>query len=58
MNKKLILNDPTLLITKAFVNGKWINAYNGETLTVTNPANNKLITKVARCGVKETKRAI
>lgn len=58
MNKKLILNDPTLLITKAFVNGKWINAYSGETLTVTNPANNKLITKVAKCGDKETKQAI
>ena len=58
MNKKLILNDPTLLITKAFINGKWINAYNGETLTVTNPANNKLIIKVAKCGAKETKQAI
>jgi hypothetical protein len=28
----------------------------GRHLTVTNPANNKLITKVTKCGAKETKK--
>ena len=58
MKKNLILSDPALLITKAFVDGQWINAFSGETLQITNPANSKLITEVAKCGTKETKKAI
>ena len=58
MKKNLILSDPALLINKAFIDGQWINAFSGETLQITNPANSKLITEVAKCGTKETKKAI
>jgi len=52
------LNDRTLLRTGAYVNGEWIDADNGDTLEVTNPANGEVIARVARCGAAETRRAV
>lgn len=52
------LNDPTLLISKAYVAGEWVDADNGATLDVTNPARGDVIARVANCGVVETSRAI
>ena len=50
--------DKGLLKTQAFINGEWVNADNGETLPVTNPANGEVIAEVAKCGTDETRRAI
>jgi len=52
------LKDPSLLITKAFVAGEWVDADDGATLAVTNPARGDVICDVADCGVAETTRAI
>src|SRR6056300_844766 len=54
----LALNDPSLLKTQAFVAGDWIDADDGATLAVTNPATGELITNIAKVGAAETRRAI
>ena len=50
--------DQGFLKTRAFIDGEWVNADNGETLPVTNPANGEVIAEVAKCGTAETRRAI
>ncbi len=50
--------DKALLKTQAFINGEWVDADDGETLAVTNPANGEVIAEVAKCGAAETRRAI
>ena len=52
------LNDSSLLKTQAHSNGVWVDADNGETLAVTNPATGELIAEVAKCGAAETRRMI
>ena len=52
------LNDNTLFRQQAYVAGKWIDADNGETVDVTNPATNEVIGTVPDLGAAETKRAI
>ena len=52
------LNEPSLLRTQAFVDGLWIDAANGETLSVINPASFETLAEVARCGSVETRQAI
>jgi len=54
----LALNDPSLLKTQALVAGDWIDADDGATLAVTNPATGELITHIAKVGAAETRRAI
>ena len=54
----LQLSDQALLKTQAYINGKWVDADNGATLAVTNPANGEIIAEVAKCGTAETRRAI
>ena len=54
----LSLSDPSLLKNQGYVDGQWIDADNGETFAVTNPANGEVITEVARLGAAETTRAI
>ena len=44
------LKDPTLLRTQCFINGRWCDADNGETITVTNPATGEVIGTVPRMG--------
>jgi len=53
-----LLNDPTLLTGKAYVAGEWIDAPDGATFPVTNPARGDVLIEVADVGVDETKRAI
>ncbi len=52
------LNDSSLLRRQAFVDGSWIDADDGATFTVTNPATGDVIADVAKCGADETRRAI
>lgn len=52
------LTDTQLLKQSAYINGEWINADDGKTFTVTNPANGAPIAEVARVGATETRRAI
>ncbi|MCB2130238.1 MAG: aldehyde dehydrogenase family protein, partial [Rhodobacteraceae bacterium] len=53
-----ILKDPTLLATKAYVAGEWIDADDGATFEVTNPARGDVICSVPDLGRDETARAI
>jgi succinate-semialdehyde dehydrogenase/glutarate-semialdehyde dehydrogenase len=57
-NMSMQIADKGLLRTQAFINGEWVDADNGETLPVTNPANGTVIAEVAKCGTVETRRAI
>jgi len=52
------ISDQALLRTQAYINGQWVNADDGATLSVTNPANGETIAEVAKCGGAETRRAI
>jgi succinate-semialdehyde dehydrogenase/glutarate-semialdehyde dehydrogenase len=52
------LKDPSLLKTRLFIDGRWVDADDKATLAVTNPANGKELAKVARGGTAETRRAI
>lgn len=52
------LEDPTLFIEKALIAGEWINAANGETIDVTDPATGALVGTVPACGTEETRAAI
>ena len=52
------ISDPILVKTQAYIDGQWVDADNGATLAVTNPANGEVIAEVAKCGTAETRRAI
>ncbi len=52
------LNDPWLLRSACFIDGKWVGADNGDTLTVINPSTGDKITTVPNMGGIETRRAI
>ena len=49
---------PELLRTQAFVDGRWIEADDGATFAVVNPATGDTIADVPRLGAVETRRAI
>ena len=55
---RLTLKDPALLRERAYVNGEWIAADSGATLTVTNPATGDTVGTVPRMGAAEACRAI
>ena len=42
----------------AFINGSWVDAHDGSTFEVTNPADETVIAEVANCGEEETKQAM
>jgi succinate-semialdehyde dehydrogenase/glutarate-semialdehyde dehydrogenase len=52
------LRDPDLLRTRAFIGGEWVNAAEGGTHPVLNPATREVIGTVPVMGVSETRRAI
>jgi succinate-semialdehyde dehydrogenase/glutarate-semialdehyde dehydrogenase len=52
------ISDTSLLKTKAYVEGEWIDADSGATLPVLNPATGETIAEIAKCGTAETRRAI
>lgn len=54
----MVLNDASLLIEQAFINGKWVSADNGKTVAIANPANAEIIGHVPVMGAKETQAAI
>src|SRR5690242_6363646 len=55
---KLPLKDPTLLRQANCIDGKWLEADNGKTLVVRNPATAEPIGEVPAMGAAETRRAI
>jgi succinate-semialdehyde dehydrogenase/glutarate-semialdehyde dehydrogenase len=52
------LRDPSLLVERAYVNGAWIEADDGSTIDVTNPADGSVIARVPALQAAETRRAI
>ena len=52
------LEDPSLLKTQAYIDGRWLDGDNGETFPVSDPATGETIAEVAHCGAAETRRAI
>ena len=52
------ISDQSLLKTRAYINGEWVDADSGATVPVTNPANGEVIAEVAKCSTAETRRAI
>jgi len=52
------LKDPGLLHTQAYIDGEWIDADDGATLEVLNPATGEMVAGVASVGQAETRRAI
>ena len=53
-----LLKDPGLLVGKAYLAGEWVDADDGATFDVTNPARGDVITPVADMTRAETARAI
>jgi succinate-semialdehyde dehydrogenase/glutarate-semialdehyde dehydrogenase len=54
----LDLKKPELLCERAYIDGAWVEAADGGTFPVTNPADGSLVAKVPQLGVAETKTAI
>lgn len=52
------LSDGQLWRERAFLAGQWVVADNGETISVSNPANGETLGVVPRMGATETRRAI
>jgi succinate-semialdehyde dehydrogenase/glutarate-semialdehyde dehydrogenase len=54
----LNLKKPALLREQAYIDGAWVDAADGGTFPVTNPADGSLVAKVPQLGVAETRVAI
>jgi succinate-semialdehyde dehydrogenase/glutarate-semialdehyde dehydrogenase len=52
------LNDPSLFHQQCYINGQWLDADNGGTIEVTNPATGATIGTIPKMGAAETHRAI
>lgn len=52
------LKDPALFRQQCFINGEWVAADNGATLSVANPTSGKAMGTVPKLGATETQRAI
>jgi succinate-semialdehyde dehydrogenase/glutarate-semialdehyde dehydrogenase len=52
------MSNLTLRFEKAYINGKWVDADNKATISVTNPATGETLGTVPKMGVAETRRAI
>jgi succinate-semialdehyde dehydrogenase/glutarate-semialdehyde dehydrogenase len=57
-NLKSMLKDPSLLASQAYVAGEWIDAKDGKTFDVLNPARGDVITSLPDLDVATTKYAI
>ena len=53
-----ILKDPSLLVEQAYIAGEWVNATDGKTFAVTNPARGDVIANVADMTREDARRAI
>ena len=54
----LKLKDPSLLCSKLYIDGAWVDADNGATMPVLNPATKEEIVAIPNAGATETRRAI
>ncbi len=54
----LKLDKPALFRSKAYIDGAWVDADDGATFEVSNPADGVVLTEVPNQGVDETRRAI
>ncbi len=54
----IAMKDPALFREKCYVNGQWVDADDGRTIAVTNPATGETIGSIPRMGAAETRRAI
>ncbi len=54
----LKLKDPTLFRQQSYIAGVWVDADDGQTVAVTNPATGEQLGTVPLCGTAETERAI
>jgi succinate-semialdehyde dehydrogenase/glutarate-semialdehyde dehydrogenase len=54
----LKLKNPGLLCERAYIDGAWVEAADGGTFPVTNPADGSLVANVPQLGVAETRAAI
>jgi len=52
------LNNPDLLRSQSYLNGKWVDAKNGEMFAVDNPATGAHIAHVANLGAEQAQLAI
>ncbi len=57
-NLTTLLKDPSLLATRAYLAGEWVDADSGATFEVTNPARGDVIAEVADLSRAEAARAI
>ena len=53
-----ILKDPSLLVEQAYIAGEWVDAADGKTFAVTNPARGDVIANVADMTREDARRAI
>ena len=54
----LALQDPSLLKARCYIDGQWVDADNGATIEVRNPATGALIGSIPNAGAAQTKAAI
>jgi succinate-semialdehyde dehydrogenase/glutarate-semialdehyde dehydrogenase len=54
----MLLNNPALFRQQAYINGKWLDADNGDMIRVTNPANHEILGSVPAMQQPETVYAI
>jgi succinate-semialdehyde dehydrogenase/glutarate-semialdehyde dehydrogenase len=54
----LQLKDPDLLREAMLIDGQWVQAENGQTIEVRNPATGELVARVPNGGERETQRAV
>ncbi|EMD40403.1 hypothetical protein CERSUDRAFT_80075 [Gelatoporia subvermispora B] len=52
------LNDASLIRTQGFINGQWVDAQEGGTISVTNPATGEVLGTIPEMALTETKQAI
>jgi len=55
---KDMLKDSSLFRQQSYIDGTWLDADSGETITVNNPATSEIIGTIPKLGVVETRRAI
>ena len=58
MSTSIPLKDPKLFRQQCYIDGAWVDADKGETIDVTNPADNGKLGSVPKMGASETRRAI
>ena len=52
------LNDPSLLKTECYLNGKWQSASTGNTINIINPATGKKLASVPSMSAEEAQEAV